>query len=53
MIPYDRTYITKEIIIGECVWIGSRVMILEGTHWCRCNNTGWERSCRGCASFSK
>lgn len=32
MIPYDRTYITKEIIIDECVWIGSRVMILGGVH---------------------
>lgn len=27
-----RTYITKEIIIDECVWIGSRVMILGGVH---------------------
>lgn len=32
LIPYDGTYITKEIIIGECVWIGSRVMILGGVH---------------------
>lgn len=30
MIPYDRSYITKEIIIDECVWIGSRVTILGG-----------------------
>lgn len=32
MIPYDRTFIIKEIIIDECVWIGSRVMILGGVH---------------------
>lgn len=32
LIPYDRTYIVKEIIIDECVWIGSRVMILGGVH---------------------
>lgn len=32
LIPYDRTFITKEIIIDECVWIGSRVLILGGVH---------------------
>ena len=30
-IPYDNTYIYKDIEIGDCVWIGSRVMILPGT----------------------
>ena len=27
-IPYDNTYITKRIIIGDCVWLGNRVMII-------------------------
>lgn len=30
-IPYDETYIYKDIEIGDFVWIGSRVMILPGT----------------------
>lgn len=30
-IPYDDTYIYKDIEIGDFVWIGSRVMILPGT----------------------
>lgn len=29
-IPYDRTYIYKDIIIEDFVWIGSRVTILPG-----------------------
>lgn len=29
-IPYDSTYIYKDIIIGDFVWIGSRVVILGG-----------------------
>lgn len=29
-IPYDNTYIYKDITIGECVWLGSRVTILGG-----------------------
>ncbi|MBR1680630.1 acyltransferase [bacterium] len=32
LIPYDRTNINKSIIIDDFVWIGSRVMILPGTH---------------------
>lgn len=31
LIPYDTTYITKNIIIGDFVWLGSRVTILPGT----------------------
>ena len=31
-IPYDETVIYKDIIIEDFVWIGSRVMILPGTH---------------------
>lgn len=31
-IPYDETYIYKDIIIDDFVWLGSRVMILPGTH---------------------
>lgn len=30
-IPYDDTYVYKDIEIGDFVWIGSRVMILPGT----------------------
>ncbi|MEZ5335178.1 MAG: acyltransferase [Methanolobus sp.] len=29
-IPYDETYIEKEIIIGDNVWLGARVVILGG-----------------------
>lgn len=29
-IPYDDTYIHKDIIIAENVWLGNRVMILGG-----------------------
>ncbi|MGZ3766964.1 MAG: acyltransferase [Mucilaginibacter sp.] len=29
-IPYDSTEIIKEIIIEDCVWIGSKVIILGG-----------------------
>lgn len=31
MLPYDDTYIYKDIVIGDFVWIGSRVTILPGT----------------------
>jgi acetyltransferase-like isoleucine patch superfamily enzyme len=30
-IPYDKTYITKDVIIGDFVWIGSQVILLPGT----------------------
>ena len=29
-IPYDRTYICKDIVIDNNVWLGTRVMILSG-----------------------
>lgn len=29
-IPYDRRFIRKPVVIGENVWIGSRVTILPG-----------------------
>lgn len=29
-IPYDSTYILKDIMIGDNVWLGSRVIILGG-----------------------
>ena len=32
LIPYDKTYIYKDIVIDDFVWIGSRVMLLPGTH---------------------
>lgn len=31
-IPYDNTYIDKDIIIDDFVWVGSRVTILGGVH---------------------
>lgn len=30
-IPYDETNIAKAVVVGECCWIGSRVMLLPGT----------------------
>jgi acetyltransferase-like isoleucine patch superfamily enzyme len=30
-LPYGDDYILKDIIIGECVWIGMRTIILPGT----------------------
>ena len=27
MIPYDNTYIYKDVNIGECVWFGNRVIV--------------------------
>lgn len=30
-IPYDSTYIAKDVIIGDFVWIGSQVILLPGT----------------------
>lgn len=29
-IPYDSTYVRKEINIGDCVWLGNRVIIMGG-----------------------
>ncbi|MCJ8152361.1 acyltransferase [Chryseobacterium sp. SSA4.19] len=29
-IPYDATHVAKETIIGDCVWMGARVIILGG-----------------------
>ena len=31
-IPFDKTYITKDVIIDDFVWIGSQVILLPGTH---------------------
>ena len=31
-IPYDDTYINKDVTIGDNVWIGTRVMILGGVN---------------------
>ena len=30
-IPYDRTYIKKDVVIGDFVWIGAQVILLPGT----------------------
>ncbi len=30
-IPYDNTYINKDVIIEDCVWIGNNTIILGGT----------------------
>lgn len=29
-IPYDKTYIKKEVTIGDCVWFGNRVTVVGG-----------------------
>lgn len=29
-IPYDNTYISKDVEIGDCVWLGNDVIILGG-----------------------
>ena len=31
-LPYDDSYITKDITIGDFVWVGSRVIILPGVN---------------------
>ena len=31
-IPYDNTYVERDIIIDDFVWLGSRVIILGGVH---------------------
>lgn len=31
-IPYDSTYISKDIIIDDFVWLGSRCIVLGGAH---------------------
>lgn len=30
MIPYDKTYILKDVTIGKCVWFGNRVTVSSG-----------------------
>lgn len=30
-IPYDSTYVAKDVVIGDFVWIGSQVILLPGT----------------------
>ena len=29
-IPYDDTFIDKDVEIGKCVWLGNNVIILVG-----------------------
>ena len=31
-VPYDNTYICKDIIIDDNVWLGDRVIVLAGVH---------------------
>lgn len=31
-LPYDTTYIAKDVLIDEFVWIGAQVILLPGTH---------------------
>jgi len=31
-IPYDTTYIDKDVTIGDCVWLGNEVIILGGVN---------------------
>lgn len=30
MIPYDKTYVLKDVVIGRCVWFGNRVTVVGG-----------------------
>ena len=30
-IPYDDTFVVKDVTIGDCVWIGAHVILLPGT----------------------
>lgn len=31
-IPYDNTFINKNVVIGDCVWLGNNVIILGGVN---------------------
>ena len=31
-IPYDTTVLSKDVVIGDNVWLGNRVIILPGVH---------------------
>ena len=31
-IPYDDTYVNKDVNIGDCVWLGNNVIILGGVN---------------------
>lgn len=31
-IPYDSTYIRKDVTISDCVWFGNRVMVMGGVN---------------------
>lgn len=31
-LPYDKTYVTKDVLIDDLVWIGVNVTLLPGTH---------------------
>ena len=31
LLPYDHSEIIGDVIIGDCVWLGSRVILLPGT----------------------
>lgn len=31
-LPYDDKYIEKEVVIGNAVWLGTRIIILPGAH---------------------
>lgn len=30
-IPYDETFVDKDVLIGDCVWLGNNVIVLGGT----------------------
>lgn len=31
-LPYDFTYIYKEVVIEQCVWFGNRVIVVGNVH---------------------
>lgn len=30
MLPYDTSYVDKDVTIGDCVWLGNNIIILGG-----------------------
>lgn len=41
-IPYDDTFVYKDVMIEDNVWIGDRVIILGGNYRRRSCGTGWK-----------
>lgn len=51
-IPYDNTFIDKNVQIGDCVWLGNNVIILGGRYnWRGRNYSSWIGSMQGHTSL--